>query len=112
MSRSLWLLVLLSAFLVAGARCLSAFIGLDAGTPGGTVSASQGSSSPRNGDDFTSGATADDDSDDSADALLAPAAFAPEVVHGPALELQKLSFAGEELALSSHARSLDRPPRA
>lgn len=110
-SRSLWLLVLLSAFLVAGARCLSGFIGLSAGTPDGTVSASQGSSAPTNGDDFTNGASADDDSDDSADALMAPASFEADVVRGPALELLKLSFAGEELTLSSHARGLDRPPR-
>ena len=111
-SRSLWFLVLLSTFLVGGARCSSALIGLDSGTFLGAVSASQGSRSSSTEDDFATGAAADDDSDDGADALLAPAPLATEVVLPPAPELQRLSFSGEELSLASHVRSLDRPPRA
>ena len=112
MSRALWLLVLMSAFLVAGARCLSALLSLDVGTPAAALSATQGTSSSSHDDDFATSVADDDDSDDSADALLAPESAAPEVAVAAEQELQKLSFTGQDLALSSHTRSLDRPPRA
>jgi len=110
-SRSLWLFVLVSAFLVVGARCMSVFLSVDAGTSL-AVSVTQGSGSSSNDDDFATGAAIDDDSDESSDALLAPSSVVPEVAIAPAFEVQQLSFAGQQLALSSHARGLDRPPRA
>jgi hypothetical protein len=112
-TRSLWFLVLFSALVVAGARCLGAFPGPSAAGDDRANGAalSQASHAPSDRDPPTNGSI-DDDSDDSVDPLIEPPAAGFGVVIAPVAELAKASGLAQRGALESHGQGLDRPPRA
>ena len=113
MTRALWFIVLLATFVVAGARCLSAFpfaaSGADESASGAAMS--QGSNAPCEPDP-AAGGTIEDDSDDGVDALLAPSPADLALVAPPVAVAGKLSVLCQQGPLVSHAQGLDRPPRA
>ena len=111
MSRALWFLALLTAFVVAGARALSAFPSSAAEERAGVPALSQGSQAPSEQSPSTNVTLEDDSDDDGADGLIAPAVveFALRVV--PAPLAAQLGASEQQRALQSHAQGLDRPPR-
>ena len=112
MTRALWFLALLAAFVVAGARCLSAFPGAlpSVENSAGQAALDQASHAPSD-EDATTGDTLDDGSDDGADALLAPVLASLEVMP-PVVGPSKLGGLCEQRPPQSHIPGLERPPRA
>jgi hypothetical protein len=109
-TRALCFFALLAAFVVLGARCLSAFVAqADESSHG--VALSQASHAPTDQDPATS-LSVDDDSDDGVDALLAPSASVLELQLMPRAASVKISVLCRQRALQSHAQGLERPPRA
>lgn len=113
MTRALWFFALLVAFVVAGARCLSAFPSatLAADERAGSAALSQVSHAPSDQDPATGG-TIEDDSDDSANASLLPSPSRLRLAAPPAAVAGKLSVLCQQGPLQSHTLGLDRPPRA
>jgi len=111
-SRALWFLALLTAFIVAGARALSAFPSAAAEERAAVPTLSEGSQTPSEQSSSSNVTLEDDSDDDGADGLIAPAfvEFALRVV--PAPLTAQLGASEQQRALQSHALGLDRPPRA
>ena len=109
-TRALWFFALLAAFVVVGARCLSMFSPALASDSASSAAVSQTQHAPADQDQAT-GATLDDDSDDGVDALIAPSPAVLAVVTAPRAEAATLGVLGQQWALQSHSRGLDRPPR-
>jgi hypothetical protein len=110
-SRALWFLALLTAFVVAGARALCAFPASAAEERAAVPALSQAPQGPSEQPPSTNVTLEDDSDDDGADGLIAPAvvAFALRVV--PAPLATQLGASEQQRALQSHAQALDRPPR-
>ncbi len=115
MTRALQLLALLSAVFVVALRFYSVFPAATASAPDGlSVSGASevhpGPAEPLPQDSLA--ADWDDDSEDGADALIAPARVQLVALEdGNATGLDSRALV-EQRARSSHAQSLDRPPRA
>jgi hypothetical protein len=111
-ARALWFLALLAAFVVVGARCLSAFTSAlpSAEDNAGHAALGDASHAP-SGEDATTSDSLDDGSDDGADALLAPVSARIEILP-PAVGPNELSGFCQLHPPQSHTPSLERPPRA
>jgi hypothetical protein len=115
MVRAFQVLAVLSAFFVVAVRCLGAFP-LPVANAGSQLASSSVEARSSSGAPVDQGSMAiseaDDDADDGAEALIAPAAvrlvaLAPATASG-----LDGGARAHERALPSHAPSLDRPPRA
>ncbi|HEY3665983.1 MAG TPA: hypothetical protein VGL19_08290 [Polyangiaceae bacterium] len=114
-TRVLRLLVLFAAFFVVAVRCFGSYSALaSAAEPSSRVSKSQARPSPSAPIDQDAPCTAelDDDSDDSADALLAPAPVRLSALIDDAPAGLDRGVWAAQGPLPSHASSLERPPRA
>ena len=113
MTRALRLFALLTAFFVVSVRCLSGFpltVACAALPDFGADQLCPLSDEPREEDILAP--VVMDDADDGADALIAPPPPRIRVLkHGHAAGAERGALAADR-ALSSHARSLERPPRA
>jgi hypothetical protein len=114
-TRVLRLLVLFAAFFVVAARCLGSYSPLaSSAEPSSGASESQARPSPSAPIDQDAPCTADldDDSDDGADALLAPAPVRLSTLVDEAPAGLGRGVWAAQGPLPSHASSLERPPRA
>ena len=113
MTRALRLFALLTAFFVVSVRCLSGFpltVACAALPDFGADQLCPLSDEPREEDTLAPIVT--DDADDGADALITPPPPRIRVLkHGRASGADRGALAADR-ALSSHARGLERPPRA
>ena len=107
-NRAVLCLALFAALFLAAARCVGGFGSLG-------VSTVVACSAPSEESHHEAPATApalDDDSDDASEPLLPPAALQPEPFEGLAGPCQTLTVLVLPAVFSSHAPSLERPPRA
>jgi hypothetical protein len=114
-ARVLRLLVLVAAFFVVAARCLGSYSPLaNVAEPSAEASKSEARRSPGAPVEQDAPCTADldDDSDDSADALIAPAPVRLRIVVDEAGADPSRGVWLEQGPLPSHAAGLERPPRA
>jgi hypothetical protein len=110
-SRALWFLALLTAFVVAGARALCLFPASAAEERAAVPALSQGSQAPSEQAPSTNVTLEDDSDDDGADGLIAPAGVDIALPVVPAPLAAQLGASEQQRALPSHAQGLDRPPR-
>jgi hypothetical protein len=112
-TRVLRFLALLTALFVVSVRCLSSFPLAAVCAAAGPDSAAERfcplTDEPR--EDDTLAPVSMDDSDDAADAAIAPAPPRIRLLTHGAASAADCGALAAELALSSHARGLDRPPR-